>query len=346
MADLEKSKKKKEKLNEDGTVKEKFSVRFKRFWDTKTMPKRWAAAKVKLRKDAFIYLLLLFPMALHIIFRYFPMYGIQIVFKDFIFKAGITGSPWADPFFKWFEKIAIDPDFIRAIRNTIVISVGKLVFGFPAPIILALLLNELGAQWYKKTIQSILYLPHFLSWVIISGLMFNLLSENGLLNNVLENVFNLPKVYILGESKYFLTMIFASDIWRNAGWGTIIYLAAIAGVGPELYESARIDGANRFQQILYITLPTIKPTIVILLILNCSSILDAGMDQILNLMSVRTIEVGDIIDTFIYRNSIGNANMPLFEYTTAIGFAKSIVNLIMLLSVNKIAKWLGEDGVL
>jgi putative aldouronate transport system permease protein len=292
-------------------------------------------------KYKYLYLMLLPGIALYILFSYVPMYGIILAFKKFMYNKGIMGSPWVG--LDNFQYILQYKDFWIAFRNTIIIAGGKLIFGFPAPIIISLLLNELRNQKFKKIIQSVLYLPHFLSWIIIFGIVFNLLSvTSGVLAKVLMQYFGMRQVAIIGNPDYFLPLIFISDIWKGVGWGTIIYLAAISGINPELYESAIIDGANRFKQCLYITLPSLKYAIIILLILDMGGIMDAGFDQIFNFYDPGTYNVGDIIDTFVYRLGITGGR---YEISTAVGLFKSVINCALLLAANKIANSFGEEGL-
>ncbi|MBR6498507.1 MAG: sugar ABC transporter permease, partial [Clostridia bacterium] len=245
-------------------------------------------------------LMLLPVIAYFIIFKYIPMGGIVIAFKDFKLGLGVSGSEWVglanfvDAFRTRF--------FIRAIRNTLIISVLKLCVGFPAPIILALLLNEVRHSGYKRVIQTISYLPHFLSWIIMAGILSQLLSpNNGAVNGLLKSLGRKDPVPFLLDNTYFRGTVVISDVWKGVGWGSILYLAAISSIDPTLYEAAICDGATRPQRVRYITIPCILPTITIMLILSLGGILDAGFDQLLNLYSSAVYETGDIIDTYVYR---------------------------------------------
>jgi len=290
-------------------------------------------------KYKYLYLLALPGITVTILFSYVPMYGLQLAFKDYSYSGGIWGSEWAG--LKHFKFLVSNPDFLNALKNTIVISFGRLLFGFPAPIILALLLNELRNPVFKRTVQSILYLPHFLSWVIMTGIIFNILSLNtGVVNNLLESM-GLPKIMFLGNPKTFRPLIYISDIWKNAGWGTIIYLAAIAGIDVEIYESAVIDGAGRFQQMIYITLPSMAYAIGTLLILSVGGMMNAGFDQIFNLMNPPTQQVGDIIDTYVYRLGVLSAQ---YDFSTAVGLFKNVVNCILMVTANWVVKLFGHEG--
>lgn len=292
-------------------------------------------------KYKYLYIMLIPGITLYIVFSYFPMYGIILAFKKFMYNKGIFGSPWVG--LDNFKYILQYKDFWIAFRNTIIISGGKILFGFPVPIILSLLLNELRNQKFKKIVQSILYLPHFLSWIIIFGIVFNLLSvTGGVLAKILMQYFDVRQTAIIGNTEYFRPLIFISSIWKGAGWGTIIYLAAISGINPEIYESALIDGANRFKRAIYITIPSLKYAIIVLLILDMGGIMDAGFDQIFNFYDPGTYAVGDIIDTFVYRLGITGGR---YEISTAVGLFKSVINCALLVTANKIANVFGEEGL-
>ena len=294
-----------------------------------------------LKRYRVLYLMILPGLIYFIVFCYGPMYGITLAFKNFMYNKGIFGSPWVG--LDNFKIILKDPGFWGAFKNTIIISIGKLICGFPAPIILSLLLNELRSLRYKRIVQSIIYIPHFFSWVIVSGIVFSLFSStSGVVSKVLMSYFNLRMPSILSDPHLFKPLIFITDVWKGAGWGTIIYLAAMAGINMEIYESAVIDGANRFKQAIYITLPSIKYAVVIMLILSLGGVMNAGFDQILNFISVPTYKAGDIIDTYVYRMGIVGAG---FGTSAAIGLFKSVINCALLLTANGIVKLLGEEGI-
>ena len=288
-----------------------------------------------------LYLMVSIGLVYFIIFKYATLYGLLIAFKNYRIRLGILGSPWVG--FANFPAAFGNTEFPRVLRNTVIISFGKLLFGFPAPIILALLLNELRSQTYKRIVQSLLYVPHFISWIILAGLFQNLFSiTNGAIPLALKLIdINMPS--LIADPKYFVGFLFGTDIWKGMGWGTIIYLAAISGINPELYESALIDGCNRFQQTLYITLPCISFTIVTLLVINMGGIMSAGFEQIFNLYSSRTRSVANIIDTYVYTLGIQSGR---FEYATAIGMFKSVVNCAMLFTVNWISGKISESSPL
>lgn len=295
---------------------------------------------IKVWRCKLLYLMILPGIAFFIIFSYAPMYGIILAFKDFRIRQGIMGSPWAG--LKHFEIMFRDPEFPRIIRNTVEISLGKLIFGFPAPLILALMLNELKLKKFKRLVQSTLYLPHFFSWIIVSGMVFSLFSvTNGAIPRIFAS-FGLGFPQLIGNATTFRSLIYTTHIWKGAGWGTIIYLAAISGIDPSLYESAIIDGAGRFARLWYITLPTISFTIIILLILEIGQLLNAGFDQIFNLYSPLVYRTGDIIDTYVYRLGLINAR---FEYATAVGLFKSVIGCGLLFLANFLSRKITEKSI-
>jgi putative aldouronate transport system permease protein len=276
-----------------------------------------------------------------IIFNYIPMYGIVIAFKKFNIIKPISSAPWVG--FEYFKQFFSDESFWIIMKNTVGISFYKLVIGFPLPIIFALLLNEITSFRFKKIVQTISYLPHFLSWVILGGIMMTWLSDIGIVNDILMklNVIKEPITY-LGEPKYFWGIVVVSDIWKELGWSAIIYLAAIAGVDPEMYEAATIDGAGRFRKMIDITLPCIKGTIAILFILAVSALLNSNFDQILVLRNSLNASASDVIDVFVYRMGIQNAR---FSYATAVGLFKSVIAFILLFTANSVSKKLNGTGL-
>ncbi|MEK4514737.1 ABC transporter permease subunit [Paenibacillus sp. FSL H8-0122] len=254
---------------------------------------------------------------------------------------GIWGSPWVG--LKHFKFLFLQsPDFFKILENTVVISIYHIVFGFPAPIILALMINEIRSSKFKKVAQSLTYLPHFFSWVILGGILITLLSPSTGVVNYLITLVGLDPIYFLGDPHYFRFTLVTSAIWKEVGWGTIIYLAALTGVSPDLYEAAVMDGASRWKQTLKITLPSILPVIVLMLILRMGGILDAGFDQILNLYSPATYGVADILDTYVYRVGLQNFQ---FSLTTAVGLFKNVIAFMLVLFTNYISKKLGQDGL-
>lgn len=283
-----------------------------------------AKTKWNIKHNWSLYLMLIPAGVLLAIFSYYPMYGVSIAFQDYQPVYGFSGSPFVG--LKWFKYVFEMPDFKEILTNTLVMAIGKIVAGTIMSIIFALLLNEIKNIRYKKVVQTIVYLPYFLSWVIIGGIFVDLLSANGLINQII-NLFGYESITFLGDNRYFRgTMIF-TDVWKGFGYGAIIYLAAITGIDPQLYESARMDGANRFQQALHVTLPGILPTIILLATLSIGNILNAGFDQILIMYNEVVYETGDIIDTFVYRVGLQSAQ---FSLSTAVGLFKSVVSFIMI----------------
>ena len=261
------------------------------------------------------------------------MYGITIAWKDYRVSRGVLGSPWVG--WKHFIKFFTSPDFSRVMLNTIILSLYKLMIAFPMPILFAILLNELHNMWYKRTVQTIAYLPHFISWVVIGNLVLILLSpKTGIISSFIMEIFGI-RVNFLMDPRYFRAVLVVSDIWKEMGWGAIVYLAALAGVDPTLYEAADIDGASRSRKMISITLPSIVNVIVIMLILRVGRILDAGFEQVLIMSNPLVNNVAEIIDTYVYKMGIEQAE---YSYSTAANLFKSVVGLIMVLMVNSLAK--------
>lgn len=289
------------------------------------------------------YMLILPGILYYLVFHYIPMFGIIIAFKDvspFEGIQGIINGEWVGlkHFMRFFKSIY----FWSIIRNTLTISLYKLAFGFPAPIILALLLNEVKNKHFKKTVQTISYLPHFISMVVVAGLLTNVLStQNGIINEVIK-FFGKEPIFFLGDSKYFRSVLVTSGIWQGVGWGSIIYLAAITGIDMELYEACLMDGGNRWKQTWHITLPGIRNIIVLMLILAIGGLLNAGFEQILLLYSPSVYDVSDIIDTYVYREGLINAN---YSFSTAIGLLKSVIAMILIMGSNYIAKKFELEGI-
>ena len=281
-------------------------------------------------------------IAYFVIFKYIPMYGVTLAFKDFRLKLGILRSPWAG--LKHFRLLFSTPSFFEVLRNTVSISLLRIVFGFPAPILLALLLNELRDGPFKKTVQTVSYLPHFLSWVVVAGLMTQLLSpNNGAVNYVLTKYMGFEKpIFFLGDNSYFRGTLIVSDIWKEVGWGSVLYIATIAGISPELYEAAVVDGATRFQRLLHVTLPSILPTITVMLILRVGSVMDAGFDQVFNLYNSAVYKTGDIIDTFVYRYGLGDMQ---YSFSTAVGLFKNVIGFVLVVGTNAITNKLNGTGI-
>jgi len=294
----------------------------------------------RLRRYRALYVMLLPALLTIAVFSYGPMYGIVIAFKELWISKGIMGSPWVG--FGNFEKLFALQKFWQVLRNSVEISLLRLVAEFPAPIILALLLNEVRRTFMKRTIQTIVYLPHFISWVTISGIMFAILSDDGLVNAIVA-FFGGNKVQFLSQNGLFRPILILSSIWKEIGWGTIIFLAAIAGISPEMYEAAKVDGANRLQQMLHITLPSLAPVITMLLILNVGSLMSGGgFDQVYNLYNPLVYESGDIIDTYVFRVGITEGK---YSMGTAVGLFLNVINLILLVIANSVAKRVNGQNI-
>jgi putative aldouronate transport system permease protein len=285
-----------------------------------------------IRKYWMLYIMILPGVAFYIIFKYIPLFGSVIAFQDYQIFKGILNSPWV--WFENFKFIFSYQDFYHVLRNTAMIAFYQLIFGFPAPIILALLFNEIRLMFFKRTVQTLFYLPHFLSWVVVGGIVFELLATGGIVNSI-RGIFGAEPILFIQEESYFRTIVVISGIWKGVGWGTIIYLAAITAINPSLYEAAVIDGANRWKQIRYITLPLLFPTILVLFLLNIGNFLELGFDQIFNLLTPMTYSVGDIIETYVYRAGVLQGQ---FSVTTAIGLFQSIVGFILLYIFNRLAR--------
>lgn len=293
-----------------------------------------------LKRDKYLYILALPGVLFFLMFKYVPLWGLSIAFKDYSPYQGILQSPWVG--LEHFRRFFSNPDFLNLFRNTLAISFMNLFLFFPLPIVLAILLNELRNQRFKKTIQTIVYMPHFLSWVIIVGITFLLLSQSeGVINELLAAA-GFAKIDFLTNPRLFWIILTIQNIWKDAGWGTILFLAAIAGTDPQLYEAAKMDGAGRFRQMWHITLPSIRNVIVILLILRIGHTMDVGFEQVFLMMNGAVSDVSDVFDTYVYRAGIQQGE---FSYSTAIGFFKSVTGLILVIAANRFAKKMGEEGV-
>jgi len=293
----------------------------------------------ELSKNRYLYLMILPVLVYYGIFHYGPIYGLIIAFKDYSPMRGIWDSPWVG--FKHFIDFINNPYFWRLIRNVLLINFYDIIFGFPAPIILALLINELPSGYFKRIIQTITYLPHFVSVVIIVGLMMDLLSREGLVNYLLESLGTEP-IPFFNRPEFFRALYVSSGIWQNVGWNSIIYLAALSNIDPELYDAAACDGAGRWAQMRYITLPGIMPTISILFILRLGGLMTVGFEKVLLMYNPLTYETADVISTFIYRRGLLMAD---YSYTTAVGLINSVINFIILIIANYTVKKLGETSL-
>ena len=292
----------------------------------------------------YLHLMVLPGLAFVLLFKYVPMYGIIIAFKNYKGAAGgfsaIMSAPWIG--LKNFEIFFNSLYCERVFKNTIYLSLLRLIFSFPAPILLALMINEIRANWFKRTVQTITYMPYFLSWVVVAGLLNTLLSpDNGAINTIIKLAGGQP-VYFLTSKQWFRPILIISEIWKNIGYGSIVYLAAITSIDQEQYEAARVDGANKLQQIIHITLPALSEIIAIMLILQIGKMFDDNFDQIFNLYSPSVYEVSDVFETYVYRNGIQQSK---FSYSAAVGLVKSVLALAMIVFSNKASKKLGAQGL-
>ena len=279
-------------------------------------------------------------MAFLFVFNYMPMYGAVISFKDFMVKKGILASPWADPWYKYFMQFFNSPYCGRLIRNTLIISLLKIVITTPAAIFFAVAMAEVPSKKYRQVVQTVTYLPHFLSWIIVYGVFFSMLSESrGLLNYLIRSLTG-HSVNFMSSTKWFRTLLVVSDLWKENGWNAIVYLAAIIGIDSSLYEAARIDGCNRLQMIGHVTLPGIRSVVIIMLLLKVGSILDAGFDQVYAMYNTQVLSVGDIIDTWVYRTGLRQWNLSL---ASAVGLFKSLIGTTFLVALNALARRWGES---
>lgn len=294
-----------------------------------------------LKRDWQLYALLLIPLGFVLVFKYAPMSGLVLAFKNYKIAKGFWGSEWVG--FQVFQDIFSRYDFARAVRNTLLLNTLDLLFSFTAPIILALLLNELRNGFYKRLNQTLLYLPHFLSWIIIGAIAYQLLGEgSGVINNLIERMGG-NRIPFLQKDNYWLISYLAIGVWQSMGWGTIIYLAAMSNINPELYEAAVMDGAGRWRKAWNVTLPSIRPTIVTLLIMNLGRVMEGSFERVYALMNRAATEYTTTIPVLVYRWGIEGGN---FSRATALGLFQSVIGLILVLIADRIAKKLGEDGLI
>ncbi|TBL76056.1 ABC transporter permease [Paenibacillus thalictri] len=293
-----------------------------------------------IRRDYWLYIMAIPGILFFLLFKYLPMSGVIIAFQDFFPFSGFFGSPWVG--LKHFHRLFSDPDFFMLLRNTLMLSVYQLVFAFPAPIILALMLNELRREWFKRSIQTLVYIPHFMSWVVVVSMFYVIFeSQQSLFQSILESL-GFKSFSIMMEPSLFRPMYILQVVWRDSGWGTVIYLAALAAISPELYEAAKMDGAGRFRQIWHITLPGIRSTIVVLLLLKLSDILETSFDHVFNLVNALNRDVGEVFDTYVYRVGLINGQL---SYATSVGLFKGVVGLILVVFANWLVKKFGEEGL-
>ncbi|WP_409347157.1 ABC transporter permease [Paenibacillus sp. MBLB4367] len=290
-------------------------------------------------RNKFIYLMALPGIVYYAVYHYWPMYGAEIAFKNFIPVKGISGSPWAG--FKHFQDFFESYYFWRILKNTVLINLYSLLFGFPAPIILALLLNEIRSRIFKSAVQTITYVPHFISMVIVCGLIIDFTAQNGLINDLIAWIGG-KRENLLMNAGLFRTIFVSSGIWQEIGWSSIIYLAALSGIDPQMYEAAKIDGAGRWRQLVNITLPGIAPTIIILLILRMGHMMDVGFEKVILLYNPSTYETADVISSFVYRKGLVEAN---YSYSAAVGLFNSAINFIMIIIANRLSRKFSETSL-
>ncbi|WP_238357763.1 ABC transporter permease [Cohnella zeiphila] len=284
---------------------------------------------------------MLVPVMLYfILFKYAPLFGEVMAFKNYRLSEGIWGSPWVG--LEQFRKLFTSPDFVQILRNTLLLNLYNLLFAFPVPIVLALMLNELRSEVYKRVLQNLLYIPHFMSWIVLGSIVIAVLSPStGIVNAVLK-FFGVEPIYFMASTFWWPISFVGSSIWRDAGFGTILYLAAMASVNPQLYEAAAIDGASRWRQIWHVTLPGIRSTIAILLVLQMGHMMDVGFEQVYTLQNSAVGSVSEVISTYVYKRGIVGLQ---YSYTTALGLFQSVVSLILVVAVNRFIRAMGERGL-
>ena len=291
-------------------------------------------------KNRFMYALLVLPLLYYIIFQYIPIYGISIAFQDYMPGKPFIGNEWVG--LRNFELVFSSQPFMEALRNTVLISFYKIIFGFPFPILIALLLNEVRAARFKKIVQTAIYFPHFVSWVIVGAIILSMFSVNDGLFNIIAGNLGFEKYNILMDPKWFRPLLVLSSMWKEAGMNSIIYLAAISGVDVQVYEAAIIDGANRGQQMRYVTLPGIASTVSIMLILQLGGILSAGLEQTLVLLNPMVVSVGENIDTFVYKVGLKQGD---YSFSTAVGLFKSAVGYVLIMGTNRLSRLVRGESI-
>ncbi|SFM47342.1 putative aldouronate transport system permease protein [Paenibacillus sp. 1_12] len=307
----------------------------------RTQKQKFGELMALIWKNRVIYTLLFPGIVWYIIFAYGPMGGLTLAFKSYQASGGIWGSPWVG--MQNFKYIFLDQAFIQSVYRTLEINLGRMVFQFPMAIVVALLLNEVIFLKMKRSLQTILTFPHFLSWVVLSSVLITVLSYDGFINGILK-AFGFESFNFLGNEPIFVPMLYITEVWKNSGWGAIIYLAAIAGIDAEQYEAAAIDGVNRFQRIFHITLPSIMPTIIVMFILSMGNLMSTGFDQIFNLSNEAVRDVAETLDMYIYKITFQSA--PDFSYSTAVSLFRSVVNMTFLLLADRLARLMGKEGLL
>ncbi|WP_274649506.1 ABC transporter permease [Paenibacillus humicola] len=292
-----------------------------------------------LARNSYLYAMFALPALYFIVFHYVPMFGNLIAFEDYNVVQGFFHSDWVG--LKFFREFMTDPYFWKLVRNTLLLSVYTILFSFPAPVIFALLLNELRLSLFKRFVQSVTYLPHFLSTVVVAGMLVNFLSIDGLFNQLIQ-FFGGQKIQFLNEAGWFRTIYVGSEIWQGTGWGTIIYLAALTAIDPQLYEAARMDGAGRLRQMWSVTLPGMAPVIIILLLLNLGHIMSVGFEKILLLYTGSTYETADVIQTYVYRRGLLDADL---SYATAVSIFQSVLAFVLVVLANQVARKVSDTSL-
>ncbi|TMV45846.1 sugar ABC transporter permease [Paenibacillus mesophilus] len=303
--------------------------------------KSWSQRLWKtVERDKYLYLLILPVLIYYVVFHYVPMYGIIIAFKKFQPLKGILGSSWVG--FRYFEEFFTAPYFWRLLKNTLLLSFYSLLWGFPAPVLFALLLNEVRHKLYKRLVQTVSYLPHFISIVVIAGMVVSFTGlREGIVNQALV-LLGMEPINFMAEPGWFRTIFVGSGIWQGFGWGSIIYLAAIAGIDPQLYEAAEMDGAGRWTRMWHITIPSLIPTIVIMFIMQMGHLMDVGVEKVLLLSNPLTYETADVISTFVYRRGVLNQD---YSFATAVGLFNNVINLVLLIGVNALSRRLSQSSL-
>lgn len=304
----------------------------------KKMAKK-SAFLFNIKKHRSQYFMILLGIIFLILFNYIPMIGLQIAFRDFKPGNTIWNAKWVGLDNFWFFK---DSEFWRVVKNTLILTISKFAVTFPAPIILALLINEVKSVWFKRIVQSITYIPHFISWVVVAYMLDSFLSPyNGLINELIDKLGG-NSIFFMGDTKWFVPLVVTASVWKEIGWGTIIYLAAISGINAEHYEAAKLDGAGKWNQMRFITLPSIKTTIVLLLILSIPNVINVGVDAIYPLMNNANLEVSTVLDTYVLINGLEQGR---YSFATAVGMVSSVVSLILICVANKIANVINGEGL-
>jgi putative aldouronate transport system permease protein len=299
----------------------------------------WQDVVRDFKRNKYVYLMLLPVLAYYLIFHYGPMWGAQIAFRDFVPMLGITGSEWIG--WENFEDFFSSPSFGQLVRNTLAINVLDLVFGFPAPILLALLLNEVTTPWFKRTVQTITYMPYFISIVVLVGMVLDFTAREGMINQIL-NLFGIDSIQFMTLPEWYWPIYVVSGIWQTVGWGSIIYLAAITNIDPALYEAAKVDGAGRWKQLLHITIPGISATIVVLLILRLGQMMSLGYEKTILIYNPLIYDTADVISSYTYRRGILDAN---YGFSAAVGLFNSVINFALLLVANGLARRRNGSGL-